>query len=130
MSNTSIQYLTHEDFGTFLSEESQEKIIIISLEHCKPCDAITEDFKALHDKKEITDIALFKMVFPLENFPEDVAKEIGVRHYPTVFYFIGDECAGRIMGRVPSTNKSSETGLLKWINQTRERTQNKKIAST
>ena len=126
MSNTAIQYLTHEEFGAFLNEESREKVIIISLEHCKPCDAITEDFEALQDKKEITDIALYKMVFPLKDFPKEIAQEIGVRHYPTVFYFIDEECAGRIMGRVPSANKSSETGLMNWITQTRKRIENKK----
>ncbi|MBL4790675.1 MAG: hypothetical protein JKY60_17055 [Kordiimonadaceae bacterium] len=113
---TDINHLNTDEFGVFLGCVNAEKVIVISLEGCVPCDMVMDDFGALKDSGSIDDLAVFKMQFPKgKNFPSEIADEIGVRHFPTIFYFSGETYKGRAQGMVPKTHKSSEVSLLNWM---------------
>jgi|GEM_PF-3953265 len=117
-----IKYLNVDEFGVFLECSFANKVIVISLEGCVPCDAVMDDFSALKVGGLIADLAVFKMQFPQgKAFPAEVAEEIGVRFFPTIFYFSGDVCKGQAQGMVPKTHQSTEVSLLNWMDKMHHR---------
>lgn len=117
-----IHQLKTDEFGKFLTSEATEKALVISLKKCEPCDALIADIQALKASGSLNHMAVFKMELGHgEANEQEIISEIGVRHFPTVFYFTGDDCIGKMQGVQPKTHKSSEISLMNWFERARKK---------
>ena len=107
--------ITLDEIIEFMEHPAAEKLLLVSMEGCAPCQILSADLLSLLLDKQLGDLHVREVKFSKgPEFEEDAAEAMEVRHFPTLFFFKDGASIGRIRGLMPKTAPDGPTSLLNW----------------
>lgn len=102
-----------DTISVFNNDLSHEKILIVTKVGCSPCDRLKNTLVEASDAGVFYGCSIYTL--DASTMKKAELEELGVRHFPTMFYFIDGKCVGVRRGWLSEIIKEPVKEFLKWV---------------